>query len=466
MNVKKINVFRQIQLLFLLLTIIILFQNNCDNQSNAYGNFLTSFVQIQAAFYAIVIGFNSIAIQLVASNYSLSGSGKVFTKGLKAAGFSAGISIFYGLYLALYISQHEESSHLLLVFSFILAFIALYLIIKYTYNIIVISLNPILLLKILNEKEDSEVHYQVLTRVREFAINALKRKDHNALNEAVKLMSEKITDNTNDEEFKEIMENIIDIGEEAAIYLDDESASIVFENLKTIFNTLSANKTKNNFMDNSRKINGLLKMCISRGLEKSTINGFSFYESLLDKSDSDPSADFSKKFRALPRTEVFYKLNILTPLIYFCTVACETKSEYLAEKSSKYIYDMLEKTLDANEGVNILNSTIIDKIKILGMTASDNKQNNTTTRIVMILTRIARNPTADNNRIKNISTIIFKIGKQSKFNCLEDCYDDSVDGLETILQSIQKSKKNTSDIEKNIQDMLKKLKNDFECFGI
>ncbi|WP_321429854.1 hypothetical protein [uncultured Methanolobus sp.] len=466
MALPRINVFNEVKIIFVLLILSIVLQYNCKSYTTTASDFLTSFAQTQAAFYAIVIGFNSISIQLVSSNYSLSGSGKIFTKGLKRAGVLAGASIFFDLYLVLYIDQYPNCYHFAIIFSFILALLALYYIIKYTFDIIVISLNPTSLLEILNEKSEEEKESKVLERLREFAINSLKRKDHSSFEEAIKKVSEKIIKDIDEKKFEKNMEIIFDIGEEAAIYSDDESVSIIFSNLVTIYNKLDASKTKKYFTNDSRKINGLLKISIERGLEKSTICGFKFYEKLLDKSNSDTSVEYYKEYGILPPNEITYKLNILDSLISLCTISCEMKSVYLSEKSSKYIYDMIKRTLDVNNDINILNGVILDKIKTLGIIASENRQNNATTRIIMTLTRIARSPSTNGKRIRDISTIIYKIGEQSKYCCLESCYDQAFNGLVSISQSIQasKSKKNKQDIDKYVNSLLSDLNENVDRF--
>lgn len=377
----------------------------------------------------MVIGLSSIVLQFISTSYS-SRMVDFFSRDAYPLWGLFCLSIFYDLILMILLPETLEINSYILVFlSLFIAIYAYYELVNFVYTNINSGFDPLHLIALL--RNDNLGMF-------DFIVGSLNKCDLTSYRLGLyeyyrkELLQEDITQN----ELKNIISDILRLGNFSVVTKNDEAVSLVFDKIYHLFSDLKdKDLMRGCFSDNLEKISAFTEYCARNRLEEDTICGIN---TLFNISSEVPSHFLKSTIMA----------KVLNSLSNIGRISSDMKLETSTTEAINAIDLIISEFLDplasdlsiSDNEIRFSDDEIrfiIEKLWIIGSASVDNRLDSSIKKILSLLDKIAY--TYILNQDENIA--LFAIDVIDKIGC--SCYQS---GLNLCLEKVLESYDNLEEI--------------------
>lgn len=395
--------------------------------------FLSALAQSQATIFAIVVGLNSIAIQLISTTYS-SKVTDILSDDSKYLWRLFGLSIFYDLILILTVPEIVPKVYYLPIsIAFILAVFSYYKIVSYVFKRMNIFLDPSQIMKKIIEKRDEDTNLRIF----DFIIGSINRHDFKLYKESLfNYHQNDILKISNDKEFIEIISDFIRIGEVTVLLKNDTSTALIFERICKIFHKLQDKETIMVYLSNNLdEISDFAECCARNKLENSTQSYIQALRNVFDEIPED-----------LLNSIIIQE--ILTSLYNIGRISADSKLEGATIEAINTINSVANKKIDEFTSFQMY-TAIIEQLYVIGTISVENKLTTSIKKIQDVLLQIA----SINILSGDTSNAVFAIEMMSQISikCDQDnlkiCVSKGIDSYKNLKDLILNHRENIEELE-------------------
>jgi len=436
------------------------------NNSSLY--LLSSLAQTQATIFGMVIGLNSIVMQLISTEYS-SRMVNFFSRDTYHLWGLFGISIFYDLVLMILLPDNlGKNIYLLVLLSIFVAIYAYYELINFVYNKIIFAFNPrFLIAELCNESvEDLRVSESDNKNTNnknigmfDFIVGSLNKCDYNSYKEGLfKFYEHELSQDTiSKNELDCIISDILRLGNISVAIKNDEAVSLIFDKIYQLFHNLKSKELMRvSFSDNIEQISAFIEYCARNRLEKATIYGI---DSLFNIFSEIPSH--------------FLKSTLMEDVLYSLSNIGRISSDMKLEASTMEAIGSIGMIISEYSDSTVCDSNvkdheikfIIEKLWIIGSVSVDNKLDSSLKKIIRLLEQIIINYSL--NKDENIALfaidVLNKIGHSCYQSGLILCSEKVLESYNNLEEtySLEQMIPNSS-FESSVYQKIRRLKIEYE----